>query len=74
MGTFIGYEVISPVANFFHSTFIYLLMDHFKMLELRQICNDKVGIMVGAFNDAWLIQIKGLNAFGLNYLLLLFKE
>jgi hypothetical protein len=29
-------------------------MDHFKMLELRQIAiSDKVGIMVGAFNDAW---------------------
>jgi hypothetical protein len=34
--------------------------------------------MVGAFNDAWnsykADPIKGLNAFGLNYLLLLFKE
>jgi hypothetical protein len=44
-------------------------MDHFKMLELRNYAiSDKVGIMVGAFNDAWnsykADPIKGLNAFG----------
>jgi hypothetical protein len=44
-------------------------MDHFKMLvKANYAISDKVGIMVGAFNDAWnsykADPIKGLNAFG----------
>jgi hypothetical protein len=33
MGTFIGYEVISPLANFHYSTSYLLRMDRFKMQE-----------------------------------------
>jgi hypothetical protein len=44
------------------------------MLELKAnyAISDKVGLMVGAFNDTWNMYkadpIKGLNALGLSYL------
>jgi len=70
MGTFIGYEVISPVANFHYSTSYLFTNGPFQNagVKLNYAISDKVGIMVGAFNDSWnsykADPIKGLNAFG----------
>jgi hypothetical protein len=70
MGTFIGYEVISPVANFHYSTSYLFTNGPFQNagVKANYAISDKVGIMVGAFNDAWnsykADPIKGLNAFG----------
>ena len=70
MGTFIGYEVISPLANFHYSTSYLFTNGPFQNagVKLNYAISDKVGIMVGAFNDSWnsykADPIKGLNAFG----------
>jgi hypothetical protein len=70
MGTFIGYEVISPVANFHYSTSYLFTNGPFQNagVKANYAISDKVGIMVGAFNDSWnsykADPIKGLNAFG----------
>ena len=70
MGTFIGYEVISPLSNFHYSTSYLFTNGPFQNagLKLNYAISDKVGIMVGAFNDAWnsykADPVKGLNAFG----------
>ena len=70
MGTFIGYEVISPLANFHYSTSYLFTSGPFQNagVKLNYAISDKVGIMVGAFNDSWnsykADPIKGLNAFG----------
>jgi hypothetical protein len=67
---FIGYEVISPVANFHYSTSYLFTNGPFQNagVKANYAISDKVGIMVGAFNDAWnsykADPIKGLNAFG----------
>jgi hypothetical protein len=70
MGTFIGYEVISPLANFHYSTSYLFTNGPFQNagVKLNYAISDKIGIMVGAFNDSWnsykADPIKGLNAFG----------
>ena len=70
MGTFIGYEVISPVANFHYSTSYLFTNGPFQNagIKANYAISDKIGIMVGAFNDSWnsykADPIKGLNAFG----------
>jgi hypothetical protein len=70
MGTFIGYEVISPVANFHYSTSYLFTNGPFQNagIKANYTISDKIGIMVGAFNDSWnsykADPIKGLNAFG----------
>ncbi|WP_074723032.1 outer membrane beta-barrel protein [Flavobacterium frigoris] len=70
MGTFIGYEVISPLANFHYSTSYLFTNGPFQNagVKVNYSISDKVGIMVGAFNDSWnsykADPIKGLNAFG----------
>lgn len=70
MGTFIGYEVISPVANFHYSTSYLFTNGPFQNagVKANYAISDKVGVMVGAFNDSWnsykADPIKGLNAFG----------
>ncbi|MDG2430945.1 outer membrane beta-barrel protein [Flavobacterium sp.] len=70
MGTFIGYEVISPLSNFHYSTSYLFTNGPFQNagVKLNYAISVKVGIMVGAFNDAWnsykADPIKGLNAFG----------
>jgi hypothetical protein len=52
MGTFIGYEVISPLANF-HSTSYLFTNGPFQNAGIKQtMLYLKVGLMVGAFNDA----------------------
>ncbi len=70
MGTFIGYEVISPVDNFHYSTSYLFTNGPFQNagIEVNYAISDKVGLMVGAFNDAWnsytADAFKGLNAVG----------
>ncbi len=70
MGTFIGYEVISPVANFNYSTSYLFTNGPFQNagVKANYKLSDKFGVMVGAFNDSWnsykADSIKGLNAVG----------
>jgi hypothetical protein len=70
MGTFIGYEVISPLANFHYSTSYLFTNGPFQNagIKANYAISDKVGVMVGAFNDAWnsytANAFKGLNAVG----------
>lgn len=70
MGTFIGYEVISPLANFHYSTSYLFTNGPFQNagVKANYAISDKVGLMVGAFNDAWnsyqADAFNGLNAFG----------
>ncbi|RYY32085.1 MAG: porin [Sphingobacteriaceae bacterium] len=55
MGTFIGYEVISPAANFNYSTSYLFTNGPFQNAGLKAnfVITDKVGLMVGVFNDVW---------------------
>jgi hypothetical protein len=55
MGTFIGYEVISPVSNFHYSTSYLFTTGPFQNAGVKATYafTDKVGLMVGAFNDQW---------------------
>lgn len=70
MGTFIGYEVISPLANFHYSTSYLFTNGPFQNagVKVNYAVSDKVGLMVGAFNDSWNTYTanadKGLNAIG----------
>ena len=53
MGTFVGYEVISPSSNFNYSTSYLFTNGPFQNagLKLNYSFSDRVGIMVGVFND-----------------------
>ena len=53
MGTFIGYEVISPVGNFNYSTSYLFTNGPFQNAGIKAnfAISDKVGLMVGLFND-----------------------
>lgn len=55
MGTFIGYEVISPAANFNYSTSYLFTNGPFQNAGIKSTYafSPKVSLMVGAFNDAW---------------------
>lgn len=70
MGTFVGYEVISPVANFNYSTSYLFTYGPFQNagVKANYKISDKFGAMVGLFNDQWnkyqADPIKGLNAVG----------
>jgi hypothetical protein len=70
MGTFIGYEVISPVANFHYSTSYLFTNGPFQNagVKANYKISDKFGAMLGLFNDNWnsykADPIKGLNAVG----------
>ncbi|MEL7340803.1 MAG: outer membrane beta-barrel protein [Bacteroidota bacterium] len=52
MGTFVGYEVISPTGNFNYSTSYLFTNGPFQNagVKLDYAISDKVGVMVGAFN------------------------
>lgn len=54
-GTFIGYEVISPVANFHYSTSYLFTNGPFQNsgVKLNYKLSDKFGLMAGIFNDSW---------------------
>lgn len=70
MGTFIGYEVISPVANFNYSTSYLFGAGPFQNagIKANYSFSDKFGVMVGLFNDSWNTYTAdpsfGVNAFG----------
>ena len=70
MGTFIGYEVISPLANFHYSTSYLFTTGPFQNagIKANYAVSSKVGLMVGLFNDQWNTYKAtpefGLNAFG----------
>ncbi len=70
MGTFIGYEVISPLANFHYSTSYLFTTGPFQNAGIKDHydASCKVGLMVGLFNDQWNTYQAtpefGLNAFG----------
>jgi hypothetical protein len=67
MGTFIGYEVISPLANFHYSTSYLFTNGPFQNagVKANYAVSSKVGLMVGLFNDQW--NLYSANpAFGLN--------
>jgi hypothetical protein len=70
MGTFIGYEVISPLSNFNYSTSYLFTNGPFQNagVKANYAVSDKVGVMVGLFNDQWNVYQAtpkfGLNAFG----------
>lgn len=53
MGTFIGYEVISPVGNFNYSTSYLFTSGPFQNAGIKgtYAFTDKVSLMVGLFND-----------------------
>ena len=70
MGTFVGYEVISPLANFHYSTSYLFTTGPFQNagIKANYTVSSKVGLMVGLFNDQWNTYKAtpefGLNAFG----------
>ncbi len=70
MGTFIGYEVISPLANFQYSTSYLFTNGPFQNagVKANYKISDKFGAMLGIFNDSWnrynADPVKGLNAVG----------
>ena len=70
MGTFIGYEVISPLGNFSYSTSYLFTTGPFQNagVKANYKISDKFGAMIGVFNDSWnsykADPIKGLNAVG----------
>jgi len=70
MGTFIGYEVISPVGNFAYSTSYLFTNGPFQNagVKANYKITDKFGAMLGVFNDSWnkyqADPAKGLNAVG----------
>ncbi|WP_020526534.1 porin [Flexithrix dorotheae] len=53
MGTFVGYEVISPTANFNYSTSYLFTNGPFQNAGLKfdYAVSDRVALMVGVFND-----------------------
>ena len=70
MGTFIGYEVISPVGNFHYSTSYLFTNGPFQNagVKANYAFSEKVGLMIGGFNSSWNFYsadpFKGLNAIG----------
>ena len=53
MGTFVGYEIISPAGNFNYSTSYLFSAGPFQNagIKAQYDFSDKVGLMVGLFND-----------------------
>lgn len=67
MGTFVGYEVISPAANFHYSTSYLFSAGPFQNagIKANYAISDKVGIMAGLFNDWNVYQdLNGVSHFG----------
>lgn len=67
MGTFIGYEVISPKGNFNYSTSYLFSAGPFQNagIKANYAFSDKVGLMVGLFNDWNVYQdFNGVSDFG----------
>lgn len=67
MGTFVGYEVISPAGNFNYSTSYLFTNGPFQNagLKLDYAISDRVAVMVGLFNDWNVLQdFNGVSDFG----------
>ncbi|TLX77581.1 porin [Labilibacter sediminis] len=67
MGTFVGYEVISPAANFNYSTSYLFSAGPFQNagFKVDWSITDGVGLMVGMFNDWNVYQdVDGISDFG----------
>jgi len=67
MGTFVGYEIISPVGNFNYSTSYLFSTGPFQNAGLKLNWNilDNLSIMVGVFNDWNVYQdFNGMSDFG----------
>ncbi len=67
MGTFVGYEIISPTGNFNYSTSYLFSAGPFQNagIKAEYAFSDKVGLMVGLFNDWNLYQdFDGVSDFG----------
>lgn len=67
MGTFVGYEVISPVGNFNYSTSYLFTNGPFQNagIKANYVFSDKVALMVGLFNDWNVYQdFNGVSDFG----------
>jgi len=68
MSTFIGYEVISPAANFNYSTSYLFTNGPFQNAGLKATYtfSDKVSLMAGIFNDYWNVyqSASKVNTFG----------
>jgi len=70
MGTFVGYEVISPLGNFNYSTSYLFTNGPFQNAGIKgtYAFSSKVSLMAGLFNDQWNVYKAdsklGLNAFG----------
>ncbi|HXH98810.1 MAG TPA: porin [Sphingobacteriaceae bacterium] len=67
MSTFIGYEVISPVGNFNYSTSYMFTNGPFQNAGIKGnfTFSDKVGLMIGLFNDWNTYQdLNGVSHFG----------
>lgn len=70
MGTFIGYEVISPLSNFHYSTSYLFTYGPFQNAGVKgtYAFSSKVSLMAGLFNDQWNAyqadEKLGLNAIG----------
>lgn len=69
MGTFVGYEIISPTGNFNYSTSYLFTNGPFQNagVKLDYAVNDKFGVMVGLFNPWNVYQSPsdiGLSSFG----------
>ncbi len=67
MGTFVGYEVISPTANFNYSTSYLFSAGPFQNagIKAEYAFSDKVALMVGLFNDWNVYQdFDGVSDFG----------
>lgn len=67
MGTFVGYEIISPTGNFNYSTSYLFTNGPFQNAGIKgeYAFSDKVGLMVGLFNDWNVYQdFNGVSDFG----------
>jgi len=55
MGTFVGYEVISPVGNYNYSTSYLFTNGPFQNagVKANYAISSKVGLMAGLFNNSW---------------------
>jgi len=70
MGTFVGYEVISPVGNFSYSTSYLFTNGPFQNagIKANYAISSKIGLMAGLFNNTWnsykADPVAGVNTFG----------
>jgi hypothetical protein len=78
MGTFIGYEVISPTGNFNYSTSYLFTNGPFQNagVKLTYAFSDKVSLMAGIFNDGWntYTSVRDVSTFGAQLMVVPVKD